>query len=95
MFLVLAFAIQIFSLHHAANLDITQKMPVVAAKYVLRSVYFCSQFYIRCSLLSKAENEVCGGPWGTSGNCSPGTRCLRSCGEKVDFEIMTMCTTTF
>ena len=57
MFLVLAFAIQIFSLHHAANLDITQKMPVVAAKYVLRSVYFCSQFYIRCSLLSKGRER--------------------------------------
>ena len=27
---------------------------------------------------------MCGGPWGTSGNCSPGTRCLRSCGEKID-----------
>merc|ERR1712137_634524 len=35
-----------------------------------------------CKICAKAENEVCGGPWGTSGNCSPGTRCLRSCGEK-------------
>ena len=38
---------------------------------------------------------MCGGPWGTSGNCSPGTRCLRSCGKEINFENDAVCTNNF
>jgi len=44
-----------------------------------KSGYYTKDVCGCCKVCAKAENEVCGGPWGTSGNCSPGTRCLRSC----------------
>merc|ERR1712079_404793 len=32
-----------------------------------------------CQICAQAENEQCGGPWNSYGNCATGTRCLRQC----------------
>ena len=29
--------------------------------------------------MAKGKNEVCGGPWGTSGSCASGLNCLKIC----------------
>ena len=29
--------------------------------------------------MAKGKNEVCGGPWGTSGYCASGLNCLKIC----------------
>ena len=36
-----------------------------------------------CPVCAKDQNEICGGPWGTSGTCasSKGLQCLKLCGS--------------
>ena len=78
------------------------QLPLRIPNLQLSNWILTRQLTVACICL-QAENEVCGGPWGTSGNCSPGTRCLRSCGEntgnrpiirnggKTDFRVFLAC----
>ena len=34
-----------------------------------------------CQVCAKAQNEICGGPWYTSGQCASGLDCLKECGN--------------
>ena len=36
-----------------------------------------------CEICAKGEDEICGGPSGTSGHCAKGLNCLKEC-KKVD-----------
>ena len=36
-----------------------------------------------CEICAKGEDEICGGPSGTSGHCAKGLNCLKKC-KKVD-----------
>ena len=33
--------------------------------------------------MAKGKNEVCGGPWGTSGFCASGLNCLKICNYDI------------
>ena len=36
--------------------------------------------------MAKGKNEVCGGPWGTSGSCASGLNCLKICKYHCNWE---------
>jgi hypothetical protein len=36
--------------------------------------------------VAKGKNEVCGGPWGTSGSCATGLNCLKICKYDCNWE---------
>ena len=36
--------------------------------------------------MAKGKNEVCGGPWGTSGSCASGLNCLKICKYHCNYD---------
>ena len=36
--------------------------------------------------MAKGKNEICGGPWGTSGYCASGLNCLKICKEFCNYD---------